>query len=148
MQKCINAFDQMMMYAEQVNPESVDPQLKNNSELQRLLVQFEEQWTLGTEHLLNPKHRMHLAAFGGLIDNVAERHVIFKNQLEQFDNQIFLSIPALAILYNLKDIVHRFAPSLSITAIVEEINKNSSTDRIEEEVLQLGQQGTPRYRLA
>ena len=78
---------------------------------------------------------MHLAAFGGLIDNVAERHSIFKTQIEQLDNQIFLSIPALAILYNLKDIVTRFAPSLSISAIVAEINQNSSIDRIEEEVL-------------
>jgi hypothetical protein len=39
---------------------------------------FEEQWTIGTEHLLNPKHRMQLAAFGGLIDDVAHRHMKFK----------------------------------------------------------------------
>jgi len=51
--------------------------LRNNQEIARLLLFFEEQWSLGAEHILNPKHRMQLAAFGGLIDNVAERHSIF-----------------------------------------------------------------------
>ena len=99
----------------------MDPQLRNNSELARLLVFFEEQWILGTEHLLNPKHRMQLSAFGGLIDDVADRHAHFKTQLDNCDSQIFLSIPALAILYSLKEIVARFAPSLCIQGLVKEI---------------------------
>ena len=97
----ITAYDQILLYAEQINPEAIDPQLRNNTELARLLKYFEEQWTSGTEHLLNAKHRMQLAAFGGLIDDVAERHSKFKQQLESCLTEVFLSIPALAILYNL-----------------------------------------------
>jgi len=76
----------MIHYTELANPEAVDPQLRNNKELAKFLMFFEEQWIIGTEHLLNPKHRMQLAAFGGLIDDVALRHTKFKLQIENCDS--------------------------------------------------------------
>lgn len=42
--------------------------------------------------------------------------------IESCDAQIFLSIPALAILHNLDQIIERFAPSLKYKDIVNEIN--------------------------
>lgn len=48
----------------------------------------------------------------------------FKAMVENCDAQIFLSIPALAVLHNLVGIVSRFAPSLDIADIVAEVNKS------------------------
>lgn len=110
--------------------------MRNNSQLGALLKDFEDCWTFGTEHLLNAKHRMHLAAFGGLLENVAERHASFRYQLESCDTQVFLSIPALAVLYNLQEIVHRFAPSLSIASVVAEVNASGMMSQIEGDVLE------------
>lgn len=53
------------------------------------------------------------------------------------DSQIFLSIPALAILYNLKEIVSRFAPSLNISNLSQDIYQSEQLAQIEEEILQL-----------
>lgn len=43
-----------------------------------MLREFEEYWCMGTEHLLNEKHRRHLELFSALIENVSIRYSTFK----------------------------------------------------------------------
>ncbi len=47
----------MRSFATLLDPEEVDPQLRNNPELNKLLKDFEEAWMAGTEHLLDPYNR-------------------------------------------------------------------------------------------
>jgi hypothetical protein len=47
----------MQIFARMMEPEQVDPQLRNNQELSKLLKEFEEAWMAGTEHLLDPYNR-------------------------------------------------------------------------------------------
>lgn len=61
--------------------------------------------------------------------------------VETCDAQIFLSIPALAILHNLESIVHRFAPTLDFADVVLEVNKSCKLPVIELDVLELANCG-------
>ena len=106
------AFEKLVSYARTVKIYEVDPQLRNNKNLAHLLSDFEEAWVLGSEHLLDPKHREHLILFSALIESLQERYSEFRQMVESCDAQLFLSLPALVVLHNLKGIVKRFAPSL------------------------------------
>jgi hypothetical protein len=50
--------------------------------------------------------------FSTLLEEIQTKFPQFREQVENCDAQIFLSIPALAVLHNLAEIVERFAPSL------------------------------------
>ena len=50
-----------------LDPEEVDPQLRNNPELSKLLIEVEEAWMAGTEHLLDPYNREDLIQFSDMI---------------------------------------------------------------------------------
>ena len=52
--------------------------MRNMVELVNLLREFEECWCMGTEHLLNERHRRHLELFSALIENKAMRYTTFK----------------------------------------------------------------------
>lgn len=103
-----------------------------------LLVAFEEAWILGTEHILDPRNREHVKVFSNLIQNLAYRHVTFKQKLDSCEAQVFLQIPALAILYDLREIISRFAPSLNIEPLTSEVSKSGKFDLVERDVLDLG----------
>jgi hypothetical protein len=67
--------------------------------------------------------------------------------VENCDSQIFVSIPALAVLYGLESIVKRFAPTIFSSGlwseIQREVKKNSKQSAIELEVLELSDTGLP-----
>ena len=86
--------------------------MRNNQTLSTLLKEFEDVWSKGSEHLLDQKHRAHFVQFSTLLEEIQTKFPQFREQVENCDAQIFLSIPALAILHNLAEIVERFAPSL------------------------------------
>ena len=48
---------QMKTYIQKLEPEEIDPQLRNNQELSRVLREFEDAWTLASEHIVDPYDR-------------------------------------------------------------------------------------------
>ena len=66
-QRVLRAFTQMKTFASMLDPDEVDPQLRNNPELSKLLIEFEEAWMAGTEHLLDPYNREDLIQFSEMI---------------------------------------------------------------------------------
>lgn len=72
--KVKSVFDKLHKYAQTVNLEEVDPQMRNNKALHEMLKQFEDVWIMGTEHLLNAKHRDHLREFSALIEKVCRHY--------------------------------------------------------------------------
>ena len=106
-----------------------------------MLSDFEEAWVLGSEHLLDPKHREHLVLFSALIESLKERYLEFRQMVESCDAQLFLSLPALAVLHNLTGIVHRFAPTLQIDSLAEEVRASQVLDRVERDVLEMEETG-------
>ena len=115
--------------------------MRNNSKLSSLLKDFEDVWGKGTEHLLNSEHREHFITFSTLLEGLQNKYPQFKTMVEGCEAQIFVSIPALVVLHNLKDIVTRFAPSLSIGDIVNEVKKSCKQPVIELDVLELASSG-------
>ncbi len=65
----------------------------------------------------------------------------FRAMVERCDAQIFLSIPALAVLHGLTGIVSRFAPSVDISDIVAEVNRSCKLPVIELDVLEFADSG-------
>ncbi|CAK58225.1 unnamed protein product (macronuclear) [Paramecium tetraurelia] len=106
--------EQMRKYEE--NIEMVDPQLKNNSELVELLVEYETQWEKGLHYLLEPRKYIQLMLFSHIIETTAEKHIQFAEQLECRDSDIFVTIPCLIVLKHLenedKNICKYFLPML------------------------------------
>lgn len=98
------------------NIEVVDPQLKNNSELVDVLVEFENSWSQGLTYFCDTRKLQQLLHFSQVIEATAEKHTKFNEQLEQRDAEIFLNIPALLILKSLeqddKEICELFYPSM------------------------------------
>lgn len=98
------------------NIEVVDPQLKNNSELVDILVEFETSWSFGLTYFLDSKAFNQLLHFSQVIEATAEKHKKFAEQLEQRDTEIFFIIPQLLILKTLenddKEICSYFYPDM------------------------------------
>ena len=60
----------------------VDPQLKNNSELVEILVEYENAWTQGLTYFLDSKKCHQLLHFSQVIEATAEKHKQFAELLE------------------------------------------------------------------
>lgn len=59
-----------MDFCKNLKVEEVDPQMRNNRKLTELLVEFENAWVMGTEHLLNIKNRQHIALLSEMLNKV------------------------------------------------------------------------------
>ncbi|CAD8104890.1 unnamed protein product [Paramecium sonneborni] len=107
--------EQMRKY--EGNIEMVDPQLKNNTELVDLLIEYETQWEKGLSYLLEPKKYTQLMLFSHIIETTAEKYIQFSEQLECRDSDIFVTIPCLIVLKHLenedKNICKYFLPMLN-----------------------------------
>jgi hypothetical protein len=57
-----------------LNIEVVDPQLKNNSELVDLLIEFENSWSQGLTFFMESKRLNQLLHFSQVIEATAEKH--------------------------------------------------------------------------
>lgn len=104
------------------NIESVDPQLKNNSELVENLLNLEQCWEKGKEFLLNDKNFDRLMFFSQLIEILCEKYKDLSELIDSRDPSIFVSIPGLLILMCLEDDDH---------GICKEYNPNMFTDNKE-----------------
>ena len=80
------------------NIESVDPQLKNNSDLVDNLYSLEVAWEKGKEFLLNNQNYERLIFFSQLIEILCEKYQELTELIETRDPSIFVSVPGLLIL--------------------------------------------------
>lgn len=131
----------MKTFVSILDPEQVDPQLRNNQELSKLLQQFEEAWMAGTEHLLDAYNREDLIQFSDMVLQTCQRHQNFAKMLESCEASVFVSLPSLAVLHNMQRVIKRFAPSLRVEDLVLEVHKSCKQSIIELEVLDLASTG-------
>lgn len=103
-----------MDFCKNLKVEEVDPQMRNNRKLTELLVEFENAWVMGTEHLLNIKNRQHIALLSEMLNKVGQRYPELTCMIETCDAQMFLTVPALVVLYQMTEICQRFAPNLRL----------------------------------
>lgn len=131
----------METFASILDPEQVDPQLRNNTELSKLLKEFEEAWMAGSEHLLDPYNREDLIQFSEMIQTTCKRHIAFARMLESCEASVFVSLPSLAILHNMQRVIRRFAPLLKVDDLVFEVHQSCKQPLIELEILDLASTG-------
>ena len=91
-----NAY-RVLMQKYQKNIEIVDPQLKNNEELIKVLTLFEESWGLAGNQLGSKERINELDSFSQLLNKTGNEYKEFKEQVECRDASIFMSIPSLLV---------------------------------------------------
>ena len=111
-----NNFRKMLdKYSE--NIESVDPQLKNNTDLVDNLYSLETAWDKGKEFLTNKDNYKKLIFFSQLIEIICEKYKDLIELIEDRDPSIFVSIPGLLILKCMDDedegICYEFNPNMN-----------------------------------
>ena len=106
------------------NIEAVDPQLKNNLDLIKVLDEFENYWEKGNNYLADPDVILKLAHFSNMIENVCAHHNEIKIKIEVMDSSIFEIIPCLIVLNSIdsfeKKILQTYFPTMEFNNI--EIN--------------------------
>ena len=102
------------------NLETVDPQLRKNPELVKVLKLFEDSWSLAKEFLDDDKQLSQLKWFSGVLEQKQAEHEEFREQIECRDAVIFMSIPSLLVQqaalaerdHISADLAERFLPRL------------------------------------
>lgn len=98
------------------NIEMVDPQLKNNSDLVELLMEYERSWEKGGNYFCDSEKKRHLLHFSGTIEGISEKYEKFRDMVECSDADIFLIIPCILTLKSLdkddKNLCRYFLPNL------------------------------------
>ena len=117
-------------YSQNIN--AVDPQLKNNKELVELIEIYESSWTLGKDQLLNKQVKDQLIKFCLNMERLGHKYAQFKEQIECFEADIFLSIPSLLVLRSIqnakdshehKQLCLRFCPDFEFSNLTALFNK-------------------------
>ena len=82
------------------NIEEIDPQLKNNKKLAKLLLNFENKWEQGKIYLLDNKKFNQLLFFSQIIEIICEKYSQFsiREMIENDDPSIFISLPSILLL--------------------------------------------------
>ena len=82
------------------NIEEIDPQLKNNKKLAKLLFNFENKWEQGKLYLLDKKKFNQLLFFSQIIEIICEKYNKYsiREQIENNDPSIFISLPSILLL--------------------------------------------------
>lgn len=144
-QKAEESYLALQNYAKTAKLDFVDPQLRNNSDLTSCLSQFEEAYILVREHLSTTNALKHLSTFSSLINKMAMRYPEFQSMIDSCDTQLFLTIPALVVLYDMESIVLRFAPSLllRLAEISREVRKLQNFRALEMDLLEIHESGQP-----
>ena len=75
----------------------VDPQLRKNAELVKVLKIFEDSWSLAKEFFDDERHLSQLNWFSGVLQQKQSDHREFREQIECRDSIIFMSIPSLLV---------------------------------------------------
>ena len=79
----------------------VDPQLKNNADLVQALVEYEKSWEKGANYFCDVEKKRYLLHFSGAIEGLAEKHLKFKNMVDDLDSDAFIVVPSLLVLKSL-----------------------------------------------
>ena len=82
------------------NIDEVDPQLKNNKKLAKLLLNFENRWEQGKIYLMNKNKFNQLLFFSQIIEIICEKYNKFsiRELIENNDPSIFISLPSILLL--------------------------------------------------
>jgi hypothetical protein len=82
------------------NIEEIDPQLKNNKKLAKLLYDFENKWEQGKIYLLDKKKFNQLLFFSQIIEIICEKYNKYsiRELIENNDPSIFISLPSILLL--------------------------------------------------
>ena len=80
--------------------EEIDPQLKNNKKLSKLLFNFESKWEQGKIYLMNDNKYNQLLFFSQIIEIICEKYNKYsiRELIENDDPSIFISLPSILIL--------------------------------------------------
>ena len=87
-----------LMREYQSNIELVDPQMRNNEPLVKVVSDFENAWSIAQNQIANPERLSQLDLFSNLLKQTQQDLPQFKEQVECRDASIFMSIPALLIM--------------------------------------------------
>lgn len=77
--------------------------MKNNPDLVEVLSLYESSWEKGKEYFLNPKTCNQIIHFSSIVESTTEKYLKFKQDVENQDAEIFITIPCLLILKSLED---------------------------------------------
>ena len=80
--------------------EEIDPQLKNNKKLSKLLFNFESKWEQGKIYLMNNNKYNQLLFFSQIIEIICEKYNKYsiRELIENDDPSIFISLPSILLL--------------------------------------------------
>lgn len=99
------------------NIETVDPQLRSNEGLVKVISEFEVLWEKGNEFLVDQKKLEKLLSLSQTINILCEKYTEISEQFESRDPNIFFWIPAVLLLKAVckedKDICEDFLPALN-----------------------------------
>ena len=121
------------------NIDAVDPQLRNNKELLEIVEIYENSWALGKDQLLDSSHKSQLVNFSLCIEQLCARNKTFRDQVESFEADIFLSIPSLLVLWSVKsgpmsssfkDLCSRFSEDVKLSSLEAEFSKLGDQNKI------------------
>ena len=82
------------------NIEEIDPQLKNNKKLSKLLFNFENKWEQGKIYLMDKNKFNQLLFFSQIIEIICEKYNQYsiRELIENNDPSIFISLPSILLL--------------------------------------------------
>lgn len=108
------------------NLDSVDPQLKNNTELVEALQSFEKSWEKGKQFFINPTTCNQLIYFSEIIETVIEKYKDLQEKIESIDTEIFVTLPCFVVLRALdgndKGICAKYFPVIEQVGNEEQIH--------------------------
>jgi len=103
------------------NIEVVDPQLKNNPDLVKALMEFESSWESGMNYFLDQKLFVQIMTFSQVIEGTCEKHKKFNERVEVKSEEIFTQVPGLLILHSLEsdnqELCSHFYPSINLKGL-------------------------------
>ncbi len=98
------------------NIELVDPQLRNNKDLQQALLNYESSWSKGKTYLIKDSKIQQIIFFNNVLEGLSEKYESFKEKLEWYDTEVFIKIPMILLLRRIsnedKSLCENFLPEI------------------------------------
>lgn len=114
-----NSFNDIRMILKKysINIEVVDPQLRNNQDLVKILTDYEKFWESGKVYFLNKKKCSQLIFFSSVLEGLSEKYKNFAEMIECCEAEIFIIIPMIIVLRRInfedQNICQHFLPELN-----------------------------------
>ena len=100
-----------------INIEVVDPQLRNNQDLIKILTNYENYWENGKVYFLNKQKCSQLIFFSSVLEGLSEKYNDFAEMIECCEAEIFIIIPMIIVLRRInfedQNICQHFLPELN-----------------------------------